>query len=183
MWSPQYTRVAVSSDGRSFDARTAVLGEAYFRVFTYHNCHYALAMPGILYRSEDGLSNFQQGPTLFDENMRHSAVCVHGDTLHVYYSNAGDCPESILHATVDLSADWSTWRASEAQIVLQPECPYEGADLPLVPSRRGMAAERRRELRDPAIYTEGDRTWLLYAVAGESGIAIAELGSSETTIL
>jgi len=32
-----------------------------------------------------------------------------------------------------------------------------------------------RQLRDPAIYQEGERTYLLYAVAGESGIAIGEL--------
>jgi hypothetical protein len=30
-------------------------------------------------------------------------------------------------------------------------------------------------LRDPAIYEENGRTFLLYAVAGESGIAIAEV--------
>jgi hypothetical protein len=31
------------------------------------------------------------------------------------------------------------------------------------------------QLRDPAIYVEDDRIYLLYAIAGESGIAIAEL--------
>jgi hypothetical protein len=29
------------------------------------------------------------------------------------------------------------------------------------------------QLRDPAVYEESGRTFLLYAVAGESGIAIA----------
>jgi hypothetical protein len=32
-----------------------------------------------------------------------------------------------------------------------------------------------RQLRDPAIYQEDGRTYLLYSVAGEHGIAIAEL--------
>jgi hypothetical protein len=32
-----------------------------------------------------------------------------------------------------------------------------------------------RELRDPAIYQEDERTYLLYTIAGEQGIAIAEL--------
>jgi hypothetical protein len=32
-----------------------------------------------------------------------------------------------------------------------------------------------RQLRDPAIFREDGRTWLLYSVAGENGIAIAEL--------
>jgi len=31
------------------------------------------------------------------------------------------------------------------------------------------------QLRDPAIFEEDDRVYLLYAVAGESGIAIAEI--------
>jgi hypothetical protein len=30
-------------------------------------------------------------------------------------------------------------------------------------------------LRDPAIFEEHGRTWLLYAIAGESGLALAEL--------
>ena len=31
------------------------------------------------------------------------------------------------------------------------------------------------QLRDPAIYEEGGRTWLVYSVAGESGLGLAEL--------
>ena len=31
------------------------------------------------------------------------------------------------------------------------------------------------QLRDPAIYEEDDRVYLLYAVAGERGIALAEV--------
>jgi hypothetical protein len=40
---------------------------------------------------------------------------------------------------------------------------------------RSSAYGRVNQLRDPAIFREGDRTFLLYAVAGESGIGIAEL--------
>jgi hypothetical protein len=32
-----------------------------------------------------------------------------------------------------------------------------------------------RQLRDPAIFREDGRTYLIYSVAGESGLAIAEL--------
>jgi hypothetical protein len=35
------------------------------------------------------------------------------------------------------------------------------------------------QLRDPAIFEEDGRTYLLYAVAGESGIAIAEIWPDE----
>lgn len=40
---------------------------------------------------------------------------------------------------------------------------------------QGLATRPVRQLRDPAIYTEGNRHYLLYSVAGESGIAIASL--------
>ena len=52
---------------------------------------------------------------------------------------------------------------------------YEGADLPLEPSERGAIHNRAHQLRDPAIFQEDGRTYLLYSVAGENGIAIAEL--------
>jgi hypothetical protein len=35
--------------------------------------------------------------------------------------------------------------------------------------------------RDPAVYEEGERLWLLYAVQGESGIAIAEIARRAST--
>ena len=67
------------------------------------------------------------------------------------------------------------WRASEPVAVLEPEMGYEGANLPLQPSARGWAPEAVRQLRDPGVYREEGGTYLLYSVAGEQGIAIAEL--------
>jgi hypothetical protein len=32
-----------------------------------------------------------------------------------------------------------------------------------------------RELRDPAVFTEAGRSYLLYSIAGEAGIAAAEI--------
>ena len=59
--------------------------------------------------------------------------------------------------------------------VLRPERAWEGADAPLAPSLRSTAYGRVNQLRDPAVFEENGRTFLLYAVAGESGIAIAEV--------
>ena len=59
--------------------------------------------------------------------------------------------------------------------VLRPERPWEGADAPLEPSVRSVAYGHVNQLRDPAIYSEEGKTFLLYSVAGESGIGIAEL--------
>jgi hypothetical protein len=107
--------------------------------------------------------------------MRHAALKLDGERLSVFYSNAGDCPERILLATIDLAGDWRSWRAGEPIPVLEPETEYEGSDLPLEPSRRGLVMGPVRQVRDPAIFVEDGRVYLLYSVAGEYGIAIAEL--------
>jgi hypothetical protein len=172
---PQATRVALSPDGLHFTAGTELLGRPYFRVFPWDRHYYALAMPGVFYRSRDGLSGFEEGPTLFTSNMRHTALKLDGPLLSVFYTNAGDCPERILLSTIDLTPDWQNWEASEPIVVLEPELPYEGGDLPRVPSVRGLATEPVCQLRDPAIFREHGCAYLLYAVAGERGIAIAEL--------
>ncbi|MBC7234914.1 MAG: carbohydrate-binding family 9-like protein, partial [Chloroflexi bacterium] len=171
----QRSRVALSDDGLHFRARPEILGNPYLRAFRWRDSIYALTMPGLFYRSRDGLTGFERGPQLFTPDMRHSAVLVRDDVLYVFYSNAGDCPESILLATVDLTPAWECWQASEPVVVLRPECDYEGADCPLQPSQRGPINERVRQLRDPALYIEGGRLYLLYSVAGESGIALAEV--------
>jgi hypothetical protein len=171
----QHTRVALSSDGLQFVPRAELLGRPYFRVVRWRDWWLALGMPGVFYRSRDGLTGFEEGPTLFGPDQRHTALALDGDRLSVYYTNAGDCPERILRATIELSEDWTTWRASPPTVVLEPEADYEGGQLPLEPSRRGLVYGPVRQLRDPCIFREGERTYLLYAVAGESGIGIAEV--------
>jgi hypothetical protein len=171
----QVTRVATSTDGVHFQGRPEILGRPYFRAFQHEGYTYALAMPGFLYRSRDGLTAFQEGPQLFDDDMRHSALLQRDDTLYVFYTEAGEAPERILLSTIDMSGDWRTWRASPPFEVLRPERPWEGADLPVEPSQRGSIDVPVNQLRDPAIYQEGGRVYLLYGVAGERGIALARL--------
>lgn len=171
----QMTRVALSADGLAFAAREELLGPSYFRVFRHDGWHYALVMPGLILRSRDGLSGFERGPRLFSRQMRHSAVRVEGGRLLVFYTNAGDCPERILFSTIDLRGDWQGWRESEPVVVLEPEAEYEGADLPPEPSVRGAINHRARQVRDPALFRDETGDYLLYCVAGESGIAVARL--------
>lgn len=169
----QQAKVARSQDGLSFTAKPEDLGNSYFRVFRWKEYTYALGMPGIFYRSRDGLTDFVEGPTLFTEDMRHTALKLDGNILTVFYSNAFDCPERILSSTINLSVDWMNWNHTQPKEVIEPETDYEGVDLQLEPSARGSVHERVRQLRDPCIYREDDETYLLYSVAGESGIAIA----------
>jgi hypothetical protein len=171
----QVTRVALSSDGVHFTALPEVLGRSYFRVFHYRGATYAMAMPGQLYRSEDGLSSFEAGPLLFNPDMRHAALLRRGTQLYVFWTQVGEAPERILLSSIDLRPDWSAWKVSDPIEVLRPERDWEGADAPLVPSIRSTAYGHVNQLRDPAIFEEDGNVFLLYAVAGESGIAIAQV--------
>lgn len=171
----QATRAATSTDGVAFAGLPDVLGRPYMRAFEHAGMTYALTMPGVFSRSADGLSGFEEGPTLFQPEMRHSAVVVRGDMLHVVWTRVGDAPESILWSTIELTPDWAEWAATEPIEVLRPEFDWEGADAPLEPSMRSTAYGTVNQLRDPALYEEDGRSYLLYSVAGESGIALAEV--------
>ena len=185
----QKSFVAVSTNGVNFKSSEEVLGQFYFRVFQWQGAWFAMAKGGWLYRSEDGLTRFEQGPNPFpggearDENAntpgpRHVALHRVGHELRVYYSNIGDAPERILRRRIPLSGDWRTWTASAPEEVLRPETEEEGAKLPLKPSVAGAMKGRENALRDPGIFVDNDgRVYLLYSVAGEAGIGIAELVS------
>ncbi|GGJ01309.1 hypothetical protein [Neoroseomonas lacus] len=171
----QRSRVALSSDGIAFRALPELLGPSYFRVFRHGGWTYALAMPGIMFRSKDGLTGFERGPTLFPPTQRHTALRLRGDRLEVFWTRVGDLPESILLSEVDLTGDWMSWRAEGEWPVLRPVEPWEGANLPLAPSWRGAINAPVNQLRDPCIFEESGRVLLYYAVCGEAGIAVAEL--------
>jgi hypothetical protein len=60
-------------------------------------------------------------------------------------------------------------------VLLKPEFEWEGANAPIEPSVRSTAYGQVNQLRDPALYVEDGNLYLLYAVAGESGIALARV--------
>lgn len=176
----QATRVAVSRDGVTFSAKEPLLGPAYFRVFPWDDAWFALSWAGELWRAPAWDAPFEPGPTVVPmvdgRWLRHCAVLVEGARLHVFHSRAGDTPERILHAVMPLTGDWRGWRAGEDTTILRPELDWEGADLPVVTSRIGMARTREHALRDPAVFTDTDgRRYLLYSGAAESAIGIARL--------
>ena len=173
----QLTRAATSTDGIHFTGREEVLGRPYFRVIPWQGDYYALAMPGYLYRSRDGLSDFIPGPRFFNDAMRHSALLMRDNRLFVFWTQVGDAPERIYASYLTLHDDWRQWTESSAVEILRPETDWEGAGLPLAASQRGDITVPVNQLRDPAVFVEGGHSYLLYSVAGESGIAIAELKS------
>ena len=186
----QKTFVAVSGDGLHFKASAEVLGIFYWRVFRWDGWWYAMAKGGFLYRSRNGLTAFEAGPTPFppsefhgkreikNHGVRHVALLPEGSRLWIYYTNMGDAPERIFRCHVELRGDWNTWKASAPDEVLRPETEWEGARRPVKESANGAASGPENALRDPAIFVEDGRVYLLYSVAGESGIAIAECRSA-----
>ena len=177
----QRTYLAVSPDGLNFTASKVPLGPSYFCVFEHGGWFYTVTKKGeeggYLFRSKDGVTPFEPGPRLISSHMRHAGHLLEGDTLYLFYSVTGEAPERIYCSRLDLSRDWTQWEKtmSPPVTVLKPETAYEGADLPLVPSEVGGAKGRRNELRDPCIFSENGRIYMVYTVAGESGLAIAEL--------
>ena len=175
----QVSRVATSPDGLSFEAQPQVLGRTYMRVFEHDGDTYAMSMPGQFYRSSDPLDDFETGPLLFNRNMRHAGLLKREGTLFVFWTQVGDAPERVYLSRLDLSGDWMSWVETDPIEILRPTHAWEGADAPLEPSVRSTAYGHLNQLRDPAIFEESGRIFLLYAVAGESGIAIAEVHIEE----
>lgn len=176
----QETFVALSRNGLDFTERPEVLGSFYFRVFKYGDWYYAFAknvnIDGTIYRSKDGLSGFEKGPSYLP-GVRHTALWVEADTLNLVYTIVGekDTPERIYMSQINLKQDWLKWKPSAPQLLLEPTEKYEGTDKPVKPSKYGKIIGSVRQLRDPAIFEEDGSRYLLYSVAGESGIGIAEL--------
>jgi hypothetical protein len=173
--------VATSADGLDFAVRPESLGRSYFRVWRWRGQTYALPRRGFpLYRSATGFAPFEQTRSPFEKDpafkdVRHVAVLCEDDLLTVFYTRIGDAPESVLVTSIRLAPDWNDWRADPPRLVLAPETGYEGAALPVRPSRPGSIVGFENALRDPDVYREDGRLYLLYAVEGERGIAIAEL--------
>ncbi|MEK7415048.1 MAG: hypothetical protein AAB263_17220 [Planctomycetota bacterium] len=183
-WGGQLTFAATSADGLTFTPHPEVISSSYLRVFPYAGRFYGISKNGNVgisfSRSDDPLACFEKGSRIFP-NGRHVALLHKGNTLWVFLSRGGDCPEQILMTRFDITGDWTTWAASAPSpvAVIKPEQPWEGTQYPLKPSDWG-AGDKVQELRDPFVFEENGKLYLFYTVAGEMGIAIAELDFSPT---
>ena len=173
----QRTRVAISSNGVDFIAREPILATSYLRLFRHDDWFYALTMPAQLYRSRDGLADFEAGPRLTDAPIRHHALLERDGHWYLFWTRVGDRPERILVSEIEMTGGWRDWRLAEPQDVHRAERDWEGGNLPPNASEYGAVSGRVNQLRDPAIFEEDGRIFLLYALAGEQGIGIGELHS------
>ena len=176
----QFTQAAESSDGLHFVVQPSITRAPYLRVFRHAGYHYGVSRLGRLSRARDALASFELGPNPFREGpfagrIRHVALVARGDKLYVLFTAIGDVPERVMMSTIDLTGDWTAWRASAPVDVLQPETAYECADLPNAPSESGDIAVPVRQIRDPFVFEEAGRAYLFYAICGEQGIAAAEI--------
>lgn len=165
---------AVSPDGLDWRVTGPPTGDTYLRVFTVRGQTHAVARGGTLMRlADDGV--FLPGPAPIARSIRHVAVLVRGDRLHVVYSCIGDNPERLFHTELDIAPDWPDWRQAAPETeLLRPARSWEGGGLPMSPSRAG-AVDFANQLRDPALFVEGDDRWLVYAGGGEAALGLARL--------
>ena len=180
----QLSFLALSHDCLHFRASGTPLTNFYLRVTPWRDRWIGMAKGGLLYLSNSGTDNFEELGSAFPVSsrnanrrgdVRHVALNCSGDDLEVFFTRIGDCPEHIRRAVVNLRQPPEKWCADSSDAVLFPEFNWEGANLPLNRSRAGASKGRENAVRDPSIFLYDGQTYLLYAVAGESGIAIAKL--------
>lgn len=83
--------------------------------------------------------------------------------------------KSASDSTATCYDDWRNWKFTEPQTVIKSEKDYEGVNEPVEPSRFGSTNAFVHQLRDPGLYEENGRLFLLDSTAGERAIALAEL--------
>lgn len=180
----QASFAAISEDGINFDASCAdEYGYIYLRAFRHKGYVYTMDMKGTLRRSPDGMTPMETGINIFgtddvyhrEFDVRHFCFLKKTEELmYVMFSIRGSCPESLCFSTINIGDDWTKWHFNGYETVMQPEKDYEGVQYPLEKSVWGDQVNVR-QLRDPFMYEEDGRTYVFYTVAGECGIALAEL--------
>ena len=186
--SYQRTMVSVSKDGIEFQPGQHYLTRSYLRVFFWDGYFYGIDGSGGLIRSQtrDRVWEKRQEKLIKEIRIedqfgrrdrvrfRHGAVLVKDNQLWVFYTRKEDAPERIIYTQVDLEEDWEDWTMSPPVELLRPEEVYEGTHFERAASASG-AATQVCQLRDPYVFEDAGRYYLFYSIAGESGIAMAEL--------
>jgi hypothetical protein len=181
----QRSYVSISQNGIDFTVLPEPIGAPYLKAIFLANICLGMASDGYLYRSIDGLGNFIRSrhrlmdsvdPIISPGNgLRHPAISYLAPYLEIYYSRRGDAPESIRIAKFVSNGSWDEWKLCDDLELLRPTFEWEGANLTIQPSMNGMSHKTENAVRDPSIFYDQGRRYLLYAIGGESGIAISKL--------
>ena len=191
----------IANSSQPFGISPVSLGTSYFRVFNWKKNTYAIANGGALYREPNQLAvnglvldeqamNMSQDlwvkrselliPEMAignnsNKKMRHAAILIRDNELWVFYTRIGDSPERILLSRINLTQDWLKWKDIGSPVeVMRPQKQWEGIQYMSRPSKSGRATQEQA-LRDPYIYEEAGKYYLLYTGAGEEAIGLARL--------
>lgn len=171
----QRTRLATSRDGINFVAEEPLLCNSYLRVVPFDGKYFGVVMPGTVYVMDDERGPFEVGKRLFTTDARHHAILRNHGRAFVFWTQVGEAPERIKVSVFELTDDLESIQINHLNDILKPELAWEGADAPNEPSVRSVAYGCVNQLRDPCVFVEDGRIFLLYAGGGESAIGIAEL--------
>ena len=196
----QKSSSAFSKDGLRFEPLGRVVGPAYLRVFRHGDAWYSLAGRGSIGRTADLHQPFTPvADVIGDEitetikprdlagdrqeiakgrerfSIRHVGWDIVGSRLIIYFTCVGHSPERILATTVEVAGPAETWKAKGVIEVMRPELEWEGAAKRAEHSFGGRSREWENSLRDPAVFREAGKAYLIYASAGEHGMGIARI--------
>jgi hypothetical protein len=185
--------------------RDVLLGDSYFRVFGDGTNLFAFSNIGAIWRAPNPDDPWRAPTNLLSDawikgpnpiyadlqaiqltepsrsnvfTPRHfsTRLLPDGSTLEVLYTARGDAPERIFRTTMSLRPDWLAWDSLlPHEELLRPQLTWEGANLPVVPSKDGPEV-RVNELRDPYLFVDANgKRYLFYTGAGEEGIGVASM--------
>lgn len=108
------------------------------------------------------------------EAVRHPHVVKYLDQLLVFYTRTGDAPERIFVSRMEFKSQTNVGFGEPIEVI-RPEMNYEGALLPIAPSKKGKSQNPEQSLRDPFVAVFDKDCFLYYAVSGERGIACLKI--------
>ncbi len=166
---------AISNDGLTWQVQPSRISQTYLRAFSHKHKKYAIGWGGQILRQKSS-ETYEMGPWAFgDQGHRHAGVLVKGDKLHVVWTRIGDAPEQILYSNIDMSRPWRYWYASDGKTILKPKFHWEGAHLPISTSTVGGLKQQEHALRDPFLFEDNEKVYMIYIGGGESSIGLARL--------
>jgi hypothetical protein len=186
IWSrkrPQVTFVGINRNGLDFNEGIKLwhFKRPYLRAFQVDGQWFGSTFMW-LWRAEppdDPFGQWHRSGQLSPAPGRHTAARVGPDGIVTLFGSCwGEAPEHITYVSIKGigKVKPSGYEQSRRFSLLKPEKAWEGANLPLKTSERGKAPGPVNQLRDPAYFRDKDGSeYILYSVAGESGIAIARL--------
>jgi len=166
---------AYSNDGLNFKSEKKYILHPYFRYFNFNNQEYGICM----YKHEGSMIMKKNNNCFKDygfllEKSRHTAIIVLNNRLFVFFTQVGDCPEHVYFSEI-IKLEKNNIKVSEKQSLIKPEFKYEHNDLEPLPSEYGQVSNKINQLRDPFVFFDNGKIYLLYTVCGEKGIALCEL--------